>query len=159
MNLSCYCCCISHRALNLLCIVSMERRPTNPILNLYRSFIRSKLDYGCVVYGSSRSFNLRMLDAIQNHALRLCLGAYWTTPSSSCVLANEHPLCLPRKKLSMQYCLKHSSTSQNPAYSVVFAGKFKFFFNNKPNQIPTLGTECSVIYRRSTYFLSSEHFP
>ena len=39
----------------------------------------------------------------------------------------------------MQYCLKLSTTSQNPAYSAVFAGKFKSFFDNKPNQIPTLG--------------------
>ena len=34
----------------------------------------------------------------------------------------------------MQYCLKHSTTGQNPAYSAVFAGKFKFYFDNKPNQ-------------------------
>ena len=47
-----------------------------------------------------------------------------------CVLANEPPLYLRRKKLSMQYCLKLSATSQNPAYSAVFAGKFKSFFNN-----------------------------
>jgi len=33
-----------------------------------------------------------MLDAIQNHALRLCLGAYRMSPSFSlCVLANEPP--------------------------------------------------------------------
>ena len=54
-----------------------------------------------------------------------------------CVLANEPPLYLRRKKLSMQYCLKLSATSQNPAYSAVFAGKCKSFFDNKPNQIPT----------------------
>ena len=87
------------------------------------------------------NFSLRILDSVQNHALRLCLGAYRTSPSSSslCVLANEPPLYLRRKKLSMQYCLKLSATSQNPAYSAVFAGKFKSFFDNKPNQIPTLG--------------------
>ena len=39
----------------------------------------------------------------------------------------------------MQYCLKLSASGQNPAYSAVFAGKFKSFFDNKPNQIPTLG--------------------
>ena len=33
------------------------------------------------------------------------------------ILANESPLYLRRKKLSMQYYLKHSTTSQNPAYS------------------------------------------
>jgi len=36
---------------------------------LYRSLIRSKLDSGCIVYGSARSSYLRMLDPIQNHAL------------------------------------------------------------------------------------------
>ena len=115
----------------------MERRPTNPILNMYRSLIRSKLDYGCVVYGSARSSYLCMLDPVQKHVLRLCLGAYRTSASSSlCVLANEPPLYLRQRKLSMQYC---SVISQNPAYNAVFAGKFKSFFDNKPNQIPTLG--------------------
>ena len=46
------------------------------LLHLYRSLIRSKLDYGCIVYGSARGSYLRMLDPIQNHALRLWLGAY-----------------------------------------------------------------------------------
>ena len=72
-------------------------------------------------------------------SLMVCLGAYRTSSSRLCVLANEPPLYLRRKKLSMQYCLKLSATSQNPAYSAVFAGKFKSFFDNKPNQIPTLG--------------------
>ena len=39
-----------------------------------KGLIRSKLDYGCIVYGSARGSYLRMLDPIQNHALRLCLG-------------------------------------------------------------------------------------
>ena len=91
-----------------------------------------------------------MLDPVQNHALRLCLGAYRTSSSSLCVLANEPPLYLRRKKLSMQYCLKLSATSQNPAYSAVFAGKFKSFVDNKPNQIPTLGTTVPAGPRRPT---------
>ena len=100
------------------------------LLHLYRSLIRSKLDYGCVVYGSARRSYLQMLDPIQNHALRLCLGAFRTSPSSSlCVLTNELPLYLRRKKLSMQYCLRLSSTSQNPAHSVVFNSKFQFSFS------------------------------
>ena len=71
------------------------------LLHLYRSLIRSKLDYGCIVYGSARGSYLRMLDPIQNHALRLCLGAYRTSPASSlCVEASEPPLYFRRKKLS-----------------------------------------------------------
>jgi len=46
------------------------------LLHLYRSLIRSKLDYGSIVYDSARGSYLQMLDPIQNHALHLCLGAY-----------------------------------------------------------------------------------
>ena len=49
------------------------------------------------------------------HALRLCLGAYRTFPSSSlCVEANEPPLYFRHKKLSLQYCLKLSCNYNNP---------------------------------------------
>jgi len=97
------------KALNLLRVVSHTTwgADQQTLLHLYRSLIRSKLDYGCVVYGSAQSSYLRMLDPVQNQALCLCLGAYRTSPSSSlCVLANEPPLYLRRKKFSMQYCLK-----------------------------------------------------
>ncbi|XP_023219418.1 uncharacterized protein LOC111621494 [Centruroides sculpturatus] len=40
----------------------------------------SKLDYGCIVYGSARESTLRMLDAIHHQVLRLCTGAYRTSP-------------------------------------------------------------------------------
>jgi len=52
----------------------------------------------------------------------------------------NRPLYVCRKKLSMQYSLKLSSTTQNPAYSGVFNGKLKSAFDRKPNQIPPLGT-------------------
>ena len=48
----------------------------NKLLHLYRSIIRSKLDYGNIVYGSAHGSYLLMLDPIQNYALRLCLSAY-----------------------------------------------------------------------------------
>jgi len=49
--------------------------PTDEItlLHLYRVLIRSKLDYGSLVYGSARKSYLQMLEPIQNHALCLCL--------------------------------------------------------------------------------------
>jgi len=45
------------------------------LLHLYRSLIRSELDYGYVVYHSAQKSYLQMLDPIQNHALCLCLVA------------------------------------------------------------------------------------
>ena len=69
------------KALNLLPVVSHTTwgADQQTLLHLYRSLIRSKLDYGCVVYGSARSSYLHILDPVQNHALRLCLEAYRTT--------------------------------------------------------------------------------
>ena len=85
-----------------------------------------------------------MLDPIQNHALRLCLGAYRTSPASSlCVEANEPPLYFRRKKPSLQYCLKLSSNYNNPAYATVFNSKFHSIFERKPTQLPPLAMRVS----------------
>jgi len=84
------------KALNLIRVVAHTfwgADQQHTLLHLYRSLVRSKLDYGCIVYGSARNPYLLMLDPVQNHALCLCLGTYRTSPSPSlCVLANEPPL-------------------------------------------------------------------
>ena len=128
----------STKALTLIRVVAHTSWGTDQdtLLLLYTSLIRSKLDYGCIVYGSARSSYLRMLDPVQNHALRLCLGAYRTSPSSSlCILANEPPLYVRRQKLSIQYCLKLSTSSHNPVYDSVFNIKFirSFWAQTQPD--------------------------
>ena len=81
-----------------------------------------------------------MLDPIQNHALRLCLGAFRTSPATSlCVEANEPPLSLRRNKLSSQYIFRLSGCKTNPAYGCVFNLKSKRQFLNKPTQTAPLG--------------------
>ena len=126
----------------------MDNYPTQPVaykrysyvlLHLCRSLIRSKLDYGCVVYGSARRSYLRMLDPIQNHALRLCLGAFRASPTSLCVAVNERR----RTKFCLQYILKLGSSQLNPTHNVVFNRRFKSSFERKPNQIPPLSIHVS----------------
>ena len=74
-----------HKGLNLLRVLAHTSwgADQETLLHLYRSLIRSKLDYGCIVHGSARGSYLRMLDPMQNHALHLCLGAYRTSHASS----------------------------------------------------------------------------
>ena len=59
------------KALNLLRVVAHTSwgADQQTLSHLYRSLFRSKLDYGCVVYGSARGSYLQMLDPIQNPAL------------------------------------------------------------------------------------------
>ena len=56
---------------------------THTLLQLYKSFVRSKMDYGSIVY-SSASYNvLKRLYSVNNEALRICTGAFRTSPISS----------------------------------------------------------------------------
>ena len=111
------------KALNLLRVVAHTcwGADQHTLLHLYRSLVRSKLDYGNVVLGSARESYLRILDPIQNHALRLCLSAFRTSSASSmCVQANEPPLYIRQRMLSIQYSLRLGSSPSNPAYNTVF---------------------------------------
>ena len=93
------------KSLNLLRVVAHTSwgADQHTLLHLYRSLVRSKLDYGSIIYGSVRESYLRVLYPIQNHTLRLCLGAFTTSPASSmCVQANEPPLYIRRRMLSIQ---------------------------------------------------------
>ena len=125
------------KAINLLRVVAHTQQT---LLQLYRSLIRSKLDCSCIVYGSARPSYLKIQDPIHSHALRLCLGAFRISLAISlCVQATEPTLALRRKKLALQYCLKLSANTNNPAYNAVFNSKFKTQFDNKPSQTRPLG--------------------
>ena len=84
---------------------------------LYRTIVRSKLDYVCIVYGTASNTNLRQIDSIHNAGLRLALGAFCTSPVSSMYTeTNEAPLEERRLKLSINYYLKTRACTDNPAH-------------------------------------------
>ena len=53
------------------------------LLKLYRTPVRSKLDHGSAVYGSTKDYILKELDPIHHHGLRIALGAFRTSPVQS----------------------------------------------------------------------------
>ena len=73
--------------------------------------VRSKLVYGCVVYGSARQSVLRQLDPIRHQGLRWGLSA-----QSLYVEAHEPSLASRRLKLALNYVIKLKSPQENPAY-------------------------------------------
>jgi len=76
-------------------------------LRLFRSLIRSKLDYGVQVYGSASVTSLQSLDSITTEALRIATGAFKSTPTDTLyALANEMPPDIRREFLSLRYYLK-----------------------------------------------------
>ena len=110
------------------------------LLHLYRSLIRSKLDYGSIVYGSARKSYLQMLDTVHNQGLRLALGGFRTSPVSSLnVEADEPSLWLRREKLSLQYVIRLAANSSNPAFEVTFPPQFQEYYERKPKAIKSFG--------------------
>jgi hypothetical protein len=111
------------KALNILkCLSSTDwGADSTVLLNLYRSLIRSKLDYGCIVYGSARPSYIKLLDTVHHQGLRLSLGAFRTSPRESLyVETNEPSLENRRIKLGMQYTTKLKVYPSNPTYDCVF---------------------------------------
>ena len=92
------------------------------LLKLYRSLVRSKLDYGCIIYGSARKSYLKCLILyITTDLDRLALGAFRTSPIASLyVEADEPSLYSRREKLSLQYAIRLAANPSYPAHEVTF---------------------------------------
>ena len=130
------------KALDIIKVVSNQDwgADKSVLLNLYRSLIRSKLDYGCIVYGSARPSYLKMLNTIHHQGLRLALGAFRTSPIESLyVEAGELPLEQRRIKLSLQYITKLKATPSNPAYNCVFHPEYEQKYTRNTKSIAPLG--------------------
>ena len=90
------------------------------LLHLYNLLVRSRLDYGCIVYNSACNTTKALLNPVENEGLRICSGAFKSTPVSSLqVITNQPPLDLRRLHLSLKYYLKLRSHISNPAFSSV----------------------------------------
>ncbi len=81
-----------------------------------------------------------MLDPIQNHGLRLCLGAFLTSLADSlAVEADQLPLSIRRDKLALQYISKVAACPENPVHNISFEPKYGCLFEKRPSSIATFG--------------------
>ena len=111
------------KALNMLRVLSHNEwgADTATLLKLFRSMIRSKLDYGSIIYSSATCNNLQKLYSVQNEALRICSGAFRSSPISSLHKeCNEMPPKIRHLQLSLQYAIKLKANKDNPAYEQVY---------------------------------------
>ena len=92
--------------INLLRLVSATTFGADKLtlLNLYKSLILSKLDYGAQAYYSAQKTSLKKLDLIQNTALRIITGARKTTLINALELeCGLKSLTLRREELILKY--------------------------------------------------------
>ena len=72
------------------------------LLILYKSTILSIIDYGSQIYGSASETVLNNLNSIQTQGLRICTGAFKSSPNLSVLCeSGELPLKLHRELVTM----------------------------------------------------------
>lgn len=126
------------KSLNLLKVLAHRSwgADRNTLYRVYISCIRSRLDYGCFVYGSARPSMLKHLDPVHHQGLRLVLGAFRTSPVQSLyVESNEWSLEMRRFYLGTSYALRVRSYPQHPALPCVQSTRYRQLFLSKPNSI------------------------
>uniref|UniRef100_A0A2P2I4W4 RNA-directed DNA polymerase from mobile element jockey-like n=1 Tax=Hirondellea gigas TaxID=1518452 RepID=A0A2P2I4W4_9CRUS len=90
------------------------------MLRLYRALIRSELDYGSVIYASAKENVLKTLDPVHNAALRLCTGAFRSSPVPSIYAeSGEPPLNVRRMQLSLQFFTHIELLPTSPTYETI----------------------------------------
>ena len=90
------------------------------LLRIYQALCLSKLEYGCQIYGSACKTTLAKLDIVHNMALRICTGAYRTSPVESLYVDSGFPpLGIRREELGLRYLSKVLTSKLNPNYKYV----------------------------------------
>ncbi|XP_055928549.1 uncharacterized protein LOC129959686 [Argiope bruennichi] len=126
------------KSLNILKVLSTTRwgADRTSLLRIYQSVILSRIDYGCEIYGTARSGVLRNLDTVHNSALRICSGAFRTSPVHSLyVICHQLPLYLRRKKLSELYFFHIESSINHPIRRINLPIGLGRLYNARPSNI------------------------
>ena len=94
------------RALRLLKTIAFSKYKTDTkmLIRIYKTMILPKIEYGSLAYGTASITKLKKLDPIHHQALRICLGAFHTTPIESLYTeTNLHSLSYRRKIVGIKY--------------------------------------------------------
>ena len=128
------------------------------LIKLYRTLLRSQLDYDIFVYRSAKKSYLKQLDPIHHESLKLVLEAFRTSPIDSLYPeAHEAPLQIRSEKLAIQYYTKLKSSPSNPAYDCTFDSKYRQYFDQKEKSIRPFGLRVEPMLKESTIPLNNIH--
>ena len=120
--------------INVLKYLSHPRLGCNRklLLQLYKSLIRSQLDYGAPIYHQARKNTIKLLDTIQASSLRLSLGAFRTSPHLSlCAEAAEPPLLYRALTLTANFLASAAQITELPIYPSIHSHQNPFLFSLK----------------------------
>ncbi|XP_025416330.1 uncharacterized protein LOC112687685 [Sipha flava] len=142
--------------LNIIKIISHTTwgGDSSTLLMIYRALIRSKTDYGSILFNNANTSHLNMIQTKLNTAIRLSIGGFKSSPIESIRnIANEISPKLRREKLLLLHCARTKRNTNNPATKIINtyiqeAEKKNIKINNildrKPYNFPPWNTTFNV---------------
>jgi len=110
------------------------------LLRLYKALIRSKLEYGSIVYGSARTSLLESIEVVHRQALRICTGAYRSSPRESILVeASEQSFNQRRTQLMLNYYHKITAQPWHIAHNALTNQAFHAKFRTRPRASKPVG--------------------
>ena len=105
---------------------------TTQMMRLYHSLIRSKIDYACHIYASTSQNVLKILEPVHNSAIRICTGAFKSSPIPSLLATvNEPPpLSTRRDQLGLQYYHRLQQLPDSPHSKQLWTSHCWIIMNN-----------------------------
>lgn len=106
----------------------------NTLTKIYKLTILSKLDFCSQIYNSASDATLRALDPVHHLGIRLCSGAYFSSPTISlCAEAGIAPLQYRRQMLSLTLVNRITSNINHPRRNYILHPQYSNLYLNKPN--------------------------
>jgi hypothetical protein len=139
------------RSLNILRVLSGVSwgGDRTVMLRLYRSLVRSKLDYCSFIYGSATEAKLRILDPVHHTGIRLATGAFRTSPVVSLYAESGEPsLSVRRILLLCRYASKLTAHIHHPSYNAFFRPAFRNHFERNTDDIAILELNESTLEKK-----------
>ena len=100
------------------------------MVKFYKAFIRAKMDYGCHLYDAAAKTNKKILNTIQNNALRIATGGLHNTQKEFLEAETDViPLQLHREYHSINYGVKIIADTRHPTRPFLTDHE-KFMYSN-----------------------------
>ena len=124
------------------------------LLSIYRSIIRSKLDYGCFLFGSASYTNWNKINKLQIACLRIIMGYVRSTPGPAIEVESTcPPFNIRCRWLAGKFILKSLAQSNQ----FIFDTYYSLFLNWRytPKSIPVLSIAANSLSNFYQYIIKS----
>uniref|UniRef100_A0A2H8TL40 RNA-directed DNA polymerase from mobile element jockey n=2 Tax=Melanaphis sacchari TaxID=742174 RepID=A0A2H8TL40_9HEMI len=128
------------------------------LLSIYRSIIRSKLDYGCFLFGSAAYSNWKKINMLQSSCLRTIMGYVRSTPGPAMEVETFcPPFNIRCRWLAGKFILKSLAHSNHIIFDTFYSLYITWRYT--PKSMPVLSIAANSLSNFHQFVLNSYKLP